>query len=168
MTMSRFMAAAAAVCLIAVPGANALDRPTGDVVLTISGTMDEPNVGNTAQFDLAMLEKLQGRTGTMVTPWTDGKRTFSGPLLRAVLDAAHVHGRTLKVTALNDYSADVPVDDATTLDTMLATRVDGKLISVRDKGPLFLIYPFDKQPDIYNEKYFSRSVWQIKAIEVEQ
>ena len=39
-------------------------------------------------------------------------------------------------------------------------------MSIRDKGPIFMIYPFDKNPELYNEKYFSRSVWQIKSIEV--
>jgi hypothetical protein len=39
-------------------------------------------------------------------------------------------------------------------------------MSVRDKGPLFLVYPFDKDQGLFNEKYFSRSVWQIKDIEV--
>lgn len=29
-----------------------------------------------------------------------------------------------------------------------------------------MIYPFDKNHELYNEKYFSRSVWQIKEIEV--
>lgn len=29
-----------------------------------------------------------------------------------------------------------------------------------------MIYPFDTNPQLYNEKYFARSVWQIKTIEV--
>jgi len=61
----------------------------------------------------------------------------------------------------------VPADDAK-LDTILATKLDGKLMSVRDKGPLMLVYPFDLDQGLYNEKYFSRSVWQIKEIEVGQ
>jgi hypothetical protein len=147
----------------------ALEKPKGDIVLTVSGPqLDHPNVGSTAEFDLGMLEALAGRTGTMQTPWTTGTVKFSGPLLRAVLDAAGAHGTTLTLKALNDYSAEVPMADARDLDTMLALRMDDKLMSVRDKGPLFLIYPFDKQPDLYNEKYFSRSVWQISEIEVKQ
>lgn len=59
----------------------------------------------------------------------------------------------------------LPVEDAK-LDTIFATKLDGKLMSVRDKGPLMLVYPFDLDADLYNEKYFSRSVWQIKEIEV--
>jgi hypothetical protein len=146
--------------------AQALEKPTGDVILTVAGTLDHANADGTAQFDLKMLEELAGRSASMETPWTEGKVKFSGPLLRAVLDAAGAHGTTLHIIALNDYSADVPMDDAVTLDTMLATRMDDKLMSVRDKGPLFLIYPFDQNHDLYNEKYFSRSVWQIKTIEV--
>ncbi|CAN7658599.1 molybdopterin-dependent oxidoreductase [Rhizobium sp. LjRoot30] len=147
--------------------AYALDKPKGDVVLTIKGAhLKHANVDDTAQFDLEMLEALAGRTGKMETPWTSGKVEFSGPLLRAVLDAAGAEGSKLKVIALNDYSADVPMEDATKIDTMLATRMDGKQMSVRDKGPLFLIYPFDTNPSLFNEKYFSRSVWQISKIEV--
>jgi hypothetical protein len=69
--------------------------------------------------------------------------------------------------ALNDYAAEVPAEDALKIDSMLATRMDGLPMSVRDKGPLFLIYPFDTDRSLYNEKYFSRPVWQIKTIEAE-
>ncbi|MCJ8150787.1 MULTISPECIES: molybdopterin-dependent oxidoreductase [Shinella] len=147
----------------------ALDKPKGEVILTISAAhLDHPNIDETAQFDLPMLEALTSRTGEMETPWTEGKVKFSGPLLRAVLEAAGAHGSTLKIIALNDYSAEVPVEDAAKLDTILATRMNGDTMSVRDKGPLFLIYPFDKDASLFNEKYFSRSVWQIKSIEVSE
>ena len=56
--------------------------------------------------------------------------------------------------------------DATEFDTMLAVAINGEPMSIRDKGPIFMIYPFDTNPELYNEKYFSRSVWQIRAIEV--
>ncbi|CAN7656274.1 molybdopterin-dependent oxidoreductase [Neorhizobium sp. LjRoot104] len=146
--------------------AAALDAPKGEVLLTIvSAHLDHPNAGKRAQFDLDMLENLSGRDAKMGTPWTSGEVSFSGPLLRAVLEAAGARGRVLRVKALNDYAADLPFEDAK-LDTILATRIDGKTMSIREKGPLFLIYPFDKDRNLYNEKYFARSVWQIKEIEV--
>lgn len=164
----RILIASVALTGVLLPlRAQALDIPKGEVVLTVTAAkLDHPNVDNTAQFDLRMLEALAGRTGEMETPWTEGTVKFSGPLLRSILEAAGAHGSKLKVVALNDYAADVPMEDATGLDTMLATRMDGKLMSVRDKGPLFLVYPFDKNAGLFNEKYFSRSVWQIKDIEV--
>jgi len=151
--------------LLSVP-ASALDAPKERVVLTVSGAIDETNSASGAQFDLLMLDALPGRSAEMETPWTKGQTRFNGPLLRSLLEAVGAHGKTLRVTALNDYSAEVPVEDATQFDTMLAVAMNGQPMSIRDKGPIFMIYPFDTNPELYNEKYFSRSVWQIKAIEV--
>lgn len=144
----------------------ALEPPQGEVILTISGKLDHPNRDGQAVFDLAMLEALDGRDASMETPWTEGAVRFSGPLLRAVLAAAGAHGQELTVKALNGYTAQVPVNDAYGIDTMLATRIAGKPMSVREKGPLMLVYPFDQDASLYNERYFSRSVWQIQSIEV--
>jgi hypothetical protein len=168
--MMRIWATALAFAATMVPlRALALDVPKETVVLTLTAPrLDHPNADGTAQFDIAMLEALAGRTGEMETPWTKGKIRFTGPLLRSILEAAGAHGSKLRVVALNDYAVDVPMEDATKLDTILATRMDGKLMSIRDKGPLFMIYPFDRDATLFNEKYFSRSVWQIKQIEVSE
>lgn len=144
----------------------ALDKPTGDVVLTVTGGISETNDGKAAVFDAKMLEALPGRDAKMQTPWTEGTVEFSGPLLREILKAAGAKGTKLSVKALNDYAAEVPMEDATSLDTILATKLNGEIMSVRDKGPLMLVYPFDLDKGLYNEKYFGRSVWQIKEIEV--
>lgn len=166
-TFLRLLISATASFGLVLSPALALDAPKGEVVLTIKGSiLAHPNAGEAAQFDLPMLEALAGRSGKMETPWTKGENEFSGPLLRAVLEAAGAEGTTLNVKALNDYVAVVPMEDAATIDTILATRMNGEPMSIRDKGPLFLIYPFDADSSLYNEKYFSRSVWQIKEIEV--
>ncbi|MBY5393136.1 molybdopterin-dependent oxidoreductase [Rhizobium leguminosarum] len=166
--MRSLLRSAAMAAVILLPASSfALDAPKGEVILTITGKLDHPNVGDTAQFDLVMLEALDGRKGTMETPWTTGKVEFSGPLFRAVLEAAGAHADKLKLIALNDYAAEVPVEDAFEIDSILATRMDGAPMPVRDQGPLFLVYPFDQDSSLYNEKYFSRSVWQIKTIEAE-
>jgi hypothetical protein len=165
--MKTFLAAAVlALSTLASANAGQLDAPAGDVILTVTGKVTNTNADGAAGFDFAMLEALAGRRATMETPWTTGATTFDGPLLAAVLEAAGGHGKRLLVKALNDYSAEIPIEDATGYETILALRMNGAPMSVRDKGPLFLIYPFDKNPEIYNEKYFSRSVWQIREIEV--
>ncbi|MBH0239849.1 hypothetical protein [Methylobrevis albus] len=155
-----------ALTLVAPQAALALDAPKGPVVLTITGAISETNAPDAAEFDLEMLEALAGRVTETETPWIDGKRRFEGPLGRAVLDAVGASGETLNVVALNDYAAEIPVEDFRTLDVILATRLDGKPMSVREKGPLFVIYPFDADSSLYNEKYFNRSVWQVARIEV--
>jgi hypothetical protein len=163
-----FLASASLAVLVLFPAreAVALDKPTGEVILTVRGKISETNADGRAEFDMAMLDKLKSRSAAMQTPWTQGKAQFSGPLFREVLAAVGAKGASLKIRALNDYVAYVPYADATELQTILATRLNDAPMSVRDKGPLFLIYPFDLDPALYNEKYFSRSVWQISEIEV--
>lgn len=152
--------------MLAGSPALALEKPAGEPILTITGHVTIKNAADGAEFDLPMLEALKGRKASIKTPWTEGDTEFSGPYLRAILDAAGASGKTLIVKAINDYSAEVPMEDAQKLDTILAVRMNGEEMSVRDKGPSFLIYPFDKDKSLYNEKYLSRSVWQIKEIEV--
>lgn len=143
-----------------------LAAPTGDVVLTIDGSIDNTNADGTATFDLAMLDALPQRDTATKTPWYDGEESFSGPLVQALLNAVGAHGTTVTVRALNDYSADIPIEDFLANPVILASRLNGETLSVRDKGPLFVIYPFDLDPELYNEVYFGRSVWQVTAITV--
>ncbi|MEE4011942.1 molybdopterin-dependent oxidoreductase [Roseibium sp. FZY0029] len=163
-TLLSFLAGALLLCE-AAQAAN-LPAPSGDVILVVTGNIENTNKGDSAEFDMEMLESLDGLSKTLETPWTDGTTAFSGPKLRAVLEKVGARGSKLIVKALNDYSAEVPMEDAETYDTMLATKMNGEHMSVRNKGPVFLIYPFDTNPELFNEKYFSRSVWQIREVEV--
>lgn len=156
----------------AVAGAPSLARaedlptPTGEVVLTLSGQLGRTNADGRAEFDLAMLDALPQRETVTATPWHEGTHSFSGPTLSALVEAVGATGSSLHIVALNDYATDLPMEDARTIPVILATRIDGEEIPVRDKGPLFVIYPFDEQPELFNEVYFNRSVWQVASIEV--
>jgi hypothetical protein len=147
-----------------------LGQPQGPVILTVRGTgggiVGSPNAGEVADFDLAMLDALPQQETVTETPWYDGPISFSGPLISDILAAAGAEGAGLRAFAVNDYAADIPMEDITTYPVILASRIGGELISVRDKGPLFVIYPFDRHPELVNELIFSRSVWQVKALEV--
>lgn len=151
----------ALLALLAIPAvAEEATAPTGEVVLTVRGGGEE------RQFDLAMLDALPQVTTITHTPWHEGPQTFTGPLFSTVLAAAGVSGDTAHVIALNEYSADVPMSDVADIPVILATRHNEVVMSVRDNGPVFVIYPFDAQPELFNEVYFGRSVWQVSAIEV--
>lgn len=161
--LSRFLPV---LVLSASTCAHAMDRPSGPVVLTVSGNISEFNAEGKAELDLAMLDALPQRRTETSTPWFEGRRAFEGPLGRALLSALGAKGTTLRVRAINDYVAEIPVEDFERHAVILASRRDGQTMGVRDKGPLFVIYPFDEEPGLYSERYFHRSVWQVKAIEV--
>jgi hypothetical protein len=143
-----------------------LATPAGRVILTLTGKVGTTNTADAAVFDLAMLDALAGRETTAETPWFDQAHTFKGTLLSAVLDAAGAHGTALRVRAINGYEAVIPMEDVAAWPIILATRIDGKVLSVRDKGPIFVVYPFDLAPELYNEVYYTRSVWQVETMEV--
>jgi len=146
--------------------AQALQAPNGAVVLSIGGRIQRANQGERAALDMAMLEALAQQSFITKTPWFKQPRKFTGPLLRDVLSLVGAQGTTLRMAALNDYRIDVPSDDARRFDVVLARMVDDKPITVRDKGPLFMIYPFDSDAALRNPLYYSRSVWQLKSIDV--
>jgi hypothetical protein len=146
-----------------------LPQPTGPVLLTISGKISATNVGNTAAFDRAMLEGLPPHQLKTSTVWTDGVKTFEGVLVRDVLarvGAAGGEGAVVKATALNDYSIDIPVADFDRYDVLLAWSMDGKRLTVRDKGPLWIVYPRDQFRELRDERYDQRWAWQLNRLEV--
>lgn len=162
----RSLLALSTLPLLQPAGALALERPLGDVVLTVAGKVSTTNRNDRAQFDMAMLERLPQTSYTTRTPWYVGPRRFTGPLLRDLLQAVGAQGQQLRVTALNDYRVDIPVDDARRWDVIVARLLDGKPMTVRDKGPLFVMYPFDDHGALRSPLYFSRCAWQLSAIEV--
>ena len=164
LTRRRFLATFA----LALPAGPlwALATPTGPVVLTVIGRVRLPNAGNTAQFDMKMLEQLPQRSFVTRTPWYAMPRKFSGPLLRDVLSTCGAQGSNVRATALNDYRVDLPFEDAQRFDVLLALLLDDKPMAIRDKGPLVIIYPFDSNAELRTTIYYSRSAWQLKSLEV--
>jgi len=146
--------------------AHALEPATGPVVLTVSGRVMTPNDGQQANFDMAMIERMPQVSFVTRTPWYGQPRRFTGPLLREVLRRAGAQGATLRLRALNDYRVDMPFEDAQRYELIVARLLDGAPMPVRDKGPLFAVYPFDSQPELRNAVYYSRSAWQLRSIEV--
>ena len=157
-----------ALTMLAAGPAAAMPMPkaTGPVVLTVTGAIDNGDADGKAEFDMAMLEALQQKETTTLTPWFDGETTFKGPLATALLDAVGANGAIVHVTAINDYSADIPISDLTDDPVIFAIRINGEIMSVRDKGPIFVVYPFNENPDLYNEAYFGKSVWQVVSIDI--
>ena len=143
-----------------------LAAPAGDVVLTISGGVAETNGDGEARFDMAMLKALPATEFTTTTIWTDGKIRFTGVLLKDLLAAVGAHGKTVHAVALNDYAIDMPLADAMSGGPLLAYAVNGQPMPVRDKGQLWIVYPYDSDAKYRSELAYSRSIWQLARIEI--
>lgn len=148
-------------------GVHALEVPKGKVVLTVTGNLSRPNHGKDATFSMEMLEKLPQKSFTTKTPWYPKAVTFTGPLLRDVLAAAGASGKQISARALDDYKTVIPMSDAQNFDLILARQIDGKNLSIREKGPLFIVYPYESKPELKAQVYLDRSAWQLKSLTIE-
>jgi len=148
-------------------GSASLPEPTGKVVLTIKGSIGLTNKGNDAVLDMAILNGLPQHTFTTHTPWSKNPIKFTGPKLSEVLKLVKAKGNMIKASALNDYHVDIPMEDAYRFDMVVATLINDKPISVREKGPLFVIYPFDTNADLRSSTYYERSIWQLKSLDIQ-
>ena len=142
-----------------------LPTPAGDVVLTVSGNVVKTNVDQTARLDLEMLEAMGTTTIETTTIWTEGMQVFQGVSLKALVEELGIEGTMLRASAINDYTVEVPMSDAVEGGALVAYRLNGDAMSVRDKGPLWIIYPYDSDADYRTEVIYSRSIWQLDRIE---
>ncbi|MCZ8152715.1 MAG: molybdopterin-dependent oxidoreductase [Rhodobacteraceae bacterium] len=146
--------------------ADPLPVPSGDVVLTITGSIDETNGDDVARFDLAMLQDLAATRIETTTIWTEGPQVFEGVSLIALIDALGAEGSVIAASALNDYTVEIPLSDAIPGGPILAYAQNGEPLSVRDKGPLWVVYPYDSKPEYQSEVIYARSIWQVKRMEI--
>ena len=123
-------------------------NPKAAVILTVEGQIRDCNSGLEAQFDLAMLEALPKRQVKTQNPWEAGVATYEGVLLRDLLDTVEANGTVLRIAALNDYRADIDVADTQSIDVILAYKRNGEYMPVREKGPLFVVFPFSDEPSL--------------------
>lgn len=136
-------------------------------ILTISGKMSATTNGKPERsFDRAALEAVGLETVETVTPWYTGKIKFEGVAMAKLLGTVGAQGTSVTVTALDDYVSTIPIEDFTKYHVILAMKRNGTDMAVSDKGPLFVIYPYDSKPELQNQTYYSRSAWQVKRIEV--
>lgn len=144
--------------------ADALAEPKGEVLLTVTGAVSQTNTDGGAEFDFDMLEKLGVSKIETSTAWTQGQKTFEGVLLQTLMDTVGATGTTAEVIALNDYKVDIPVNDFASYPVILAYQMDGERLKIRDKGPLWIVYPEDDNPELKNKETQAKWVWQVKAI----
>jgi len=98
--------------------------------------------------------------------FVDGRKIFSGPLVRAVLERiGGQNSERVRLTAANDYQVEVPTHEFFDYDAILSLSVDGVPHSKREKGPIWVIYPMSDFAELRDPVYNSRLIWQLVKME---
>ena len=160
--VARSIRAVAIAALLFTGHAIAQEAKSNKVLLTVSGNIAAEN--NTMEFDRQALEALGMVSIETSTPWYKGSVKFEGVPLDSLMKAVGAKGERVVAVALNDYSSEIPMEDFAKYKTILALKRDGEYMPVRDKGPLFVVYPYDENPELKSQKFYSRSVWQVAKL----
>lgn len=145
--------------------AEPLAAPTGEVLLTVTGDIARTNDGDTAALDIDLLRQIGSETFTTTTIWTDGSQTFTGTPLYLFVQSMGITEGDIVAVAINDYAVNIPLSDAVEGGPIIAFERNGKPMSVRDKGPLWIVYPYDSKSSYSTEQVYSRSIWQLVRID---
>jgi|GEM_PF-838146 hypothetical protein len=172
--MPRFSSFKLAVCAalvsLASPGVSLASGPSPVELTQIthrpaSLTLVMPG-GEQVEYTPAALEQLNTYEMTTRTPWRDDEAVFQGVLLRDLLER---HGmadvKAIRVRAENDFT--ITMDRAVWEGEsfLIATRVDGRPHSRRERGPIQFVLDWDayRNSDVADENHL---VWMAAEITV--
>ena len=135
-----------------------------DTLLSIQSVKNS-GCKSTTQLSDAQLLALPQQQFVTHHSWSDDAESFSGPLLQDVLDTTCNNAEKIKLTALNDYAIDMDFSEVKKYQPIVALSVNGKRLSVREKGPLWVMLPLDEHK-ISDRSLDGIMIWQLSDITI--
>ena len=105
-------------------------------------------------------------TFTTKHSWSTAADTFSGPSLETVLELVCPDVERLYLKALNGYSINLDFSKIKSYKPIIAIKVNGKRIRVREKGPLWIFIPFDEFKALPERSLDEAMIWQLYHITI--
>ncbi|AGK48885.1 oxidoreductase molybdopterin binding domain protein [Burkholderia thailandensis MSMB121] len=136
--------------------------------LVISGDIDKYTDPKSKSYVFSETElmRMPVREIRTSTAWTAESR-FEGVPILDLLKKVGARGKVITVYTLDDYYEDIPVSDFEKYGTILAYKMNGKMLSLKNFGPLFVIYPRDTGgAELSGPLYSTRFLWQVYKIVV--
>lgn len=163
--MKRLLVIMLAGCVVAgclTQGPEAISGPTGEIVLTISGSITKFNAGDTFQYDMENFKMLPYSTIKTHDPHLDATIEYGGVLLKDVLASVDAkNAKEVTIVAKDGYTAVIQVKDLD-LGILIAYTADGEEITDKTGGPLKVIFSEEAQK-VYGPENW---VWWITNLEI--
>lgn len=139
------------------------------VVLTVYGDITLNNHHyNRQDFTLSELQALTQAEITTAHPWSTEPHHYRGVDMNSLLNFLFSHRRvlSLQLEALNNFSIDVSWEQISSHSPILAWQENKQVMSLRNKGPLWLVLPFDQVSKVQQADFLHFMVWQLRVIRV--
>lgn len=159
--MKRLRTHIASFCIALLAPAQIAGAQDGDAVLSV--VIDAEN---TMQFALEDLDAIPATTVVTSNDFVDEAAVFTGPRLLEFLETLDTDLPTsIMLTAINDYTTEIPIEEIIKYNVILALRKNGTELSRRDKGPIWVIYPMSEHPELRDSIFNERLIWQVVKME---
>lgn len=141
-----------------------------ETILTITGK-SLLGQGKTVELSMQDIKAMPQAKLLSKNDYTEKEVLFEGPLVRDALSGFSFDANSVvRATAANDYFVDIPASEFLDYRVVLAVTMDGKEMSLRDKGPIWIIYPVeefstDSTPSIAVVNH--RLIWQLISLDVQ-
>jgi len=119
-----------------------------------------------ASLDRADMAALPQTAFPSHTIWTEGPQHFEGVSLATLLARHGITARRVDLVAVNDYTVTLPAEAIGPVYPVVAHARNGAPMSLRGKGPFWLVYDYDSNPRFRSETVYMRSIWQLDRITV--
>lgn len=144
----------------------AMPALAADTLFELSGTNSKGETLNVVVTRPAAEEFGLTEIQTKLVSQGEDLHKVKGIAVSGLLKKYDLVGGSLAIDALDGYSVEVPRSDIESYPVVIGLEIDGKPISVRERGPAWLIYPVSGFKELDSPEFEARSVWQIKAIKV--
>jgi hypothetical protein len=139
-----------------------VSTPAASQEILVSGT----GIAKPGSIDATRLAGFPAVEIATKTPWT-GPARFSGPRLTDVLASLGASGSKVTLIAVDDYKVELQLADIQHYQPIIAVSMNGQPLPLRGRGPFWLMFPFDEHPEIQNDTWYFRAIWQIDRIRVD-
>lgn len=154
----------AALALLAGPGASLARSDETLLVLRNPALNAEHGEIRFTRSDLVARDWHTIKTGNQ---FISGVGTFRGPMVSDVLSLiGRANATKARLTAVNQFYAEVEIAEFARFGAILAMEMNGRALSLRDFGPIWVMYPIDDHSELQDSRYNSRLVWQLSEIEL--
>ena len=134
----------------------------GEAILTMKGADGSQVMLTEAQF--AALPQYAIATEN---EHLDGMNCYEGPLGRDIMTLMNATSAdTINLTAINDYWVEMPMSLILDYDVVFARSVNGQALSLRDKGPIWVMIPQADNSELRDPFYGTYMVWQLNRVDV--
>jgi hypothetical protein len=150
----------------AVPGGlvagDPIPSPKGKVLLRVAGVQAANRKGSIAAFDMKTLERLPRVDATVTEPFLKKQMRFSGIRVADLLRITGAPNGKVTMHALDDYKVTFSAGQLADTRAVLATRANGKRITLAKGGPIRIILLGDSE-DAHNTDNW---IWSVDSMKV--